>query len=452
MVQLFVCTSVNTLATAVAAIEAGVIPSSDGPRLLLAFNGAPIPEVIEPFQDRAASAPLLRHFDSVIDLNAEFAPHEPAHWNPRVLDAPVFERLLRRQWGIGDAEVELFVQSPQAPPTTGLASMFASGPIHVISDGLMTYAPIRNKLPGLVLARIRSVIYLDLLESTQPLLFSECPEVERRAVPIEAVRDAFVSVADAETDPAFVELVDDPRPTSLVLGQYLSALNIISASREISLQKDLIRLAAKSGAERVIFKPHPSAPPSAIQSIVSADYGLDVVVSDGPHVAETLMSRANCVQVVASFSTAMATARTLFGIDIASAGTEMLLKRLKPYENSNRVPLVIVDALTRSGIGDTPELSDLVRAVGYVQQPEIMDYLRDEATDYLDAMSPELRARYFPARRLAELDLPGGQFGKGERVAWALNQLDRTERGAEARRTLAAWRKRVAKARAALQG
>ena len=44
------------------------------------------------------------------------------------------------------------------------------------------------------------------------------------------------------------------------------------------------------------------------------------------------------------FSTALFTARQLFDLPVASAGTELVLERLAPYQNSNRIPATLVDA------------------------------------------------------------------------------------------------------------
>ena len=45
------------------------------------------------------------------------------------------------------------------------------------------------------------------------------------------------------------------------------------------------------------------------------------------------------------FSTALCTASAFYGIPVARIGTEPLLDRLTPYQNSNRVPVTLVDAL-----------------------------------------------------------------------------------------------------------
>ena len=67
---------------------------------------------------------------------------------------------------------------------------------------------------------------------------------------------------------------------------------------------------------------------------------------DTPVLAEVLFyQRLRPALVVGCFSTALLTASALYGLPVARIGTELLLERLAPYQNSNRVPVTIVDAL-----------------------------------------------------------------------------------------------------------
>ncbi|WP_062464893.1 polysialyltransferase family glycosyltransferase [Demequina soli] len=452
MTQIFMSTSLSAIATVVAAIDAGLV-EDNGPRLLLAVNGAPVPEVTTSLLDQPGAKPLLDRFDRVIDLNEFTAPHAPNHWNPRDVDLPVFARVLRDDWDLGTEDIELFVQSPQVAPAKTLMRMFESGTVHVISDGLMSYSPLRSEIPYSIQSRIASLIYLDLLDGVRPVLFSEL-DIELRAVPADAARAAFALAADAETDPLFAEICADQRPTALVLGQYLSSIRLIPASEEIALQERMIERAIGMGAERVLFKPHPAAPPAAVSRLVEGHLDVDIVVVDTPWVAESLMPRINCVGVIAAFSTGLATARSIFDLAIDAVGPEELLPRLDPYENSNRIPLVAVDALTRAD--DTfraPEaLQRLVRAVGYVQQPKIVAHLRDEAIDVIGSLSVADRERYFPASRLAKLGLPGGSLkGEGMRAV-ITHQLDKSDQGQVFHRAVSVLRGRTRRAVKVLRG
>jgi hypothetical protein len=104
---------------------------------------------------------------------------------------------------------------------------------------------------------------------------------------------------------------------------------------------------------------------------------------------------------------------------VARVGTETLLDRLTPYENSNRVPATVVDALLpdladpaavtegRRGM-DTETLAALVRAVGFAMQPKVLPELRPAAEGYLREHLDARTWRYFKKRRLTSLGLPGG--------------------------------------------
>jgi hypothetical protein len=113
--------------------------------------------------------------------------------------------------------------------------------------------------------------------------------------------------------------------------------------------------------------------------------------------------------VVGCFSTALITARRHFDLPVATVGGEMVLERLTPYENSNRIPATITDALlprlSADGSLEEPppvDLGALVGAVGYCMQSEVYPELRESAAAYLDAHGP---TRYFKRQRLAALDL-----------------------------------------------
>jgi hypothetical protein len=108
--------------------------------------------------------------------------------------------------------------------------------------------------------------------------------------------------------------------------------------------------------------------------------------------------------VVGCFSTGLLTARRYFGLPVASYGTRLVLDRLAPYENSNRIPATIVDALlprlSPEGHIDQPpavDLPALVRAVGYCMQAETYPELRPAALEF--------DARYFKRKRLETLGL-----------------------------------------------
>jgi hypothetical protein len=97
-----------------------------------------------------------------------------------------------------------------------------------------------------------------------------------------------------------------------------------------------------------------------------------------------------------------------------------VLARLAPYQNSNRVPLTIVDALlpdladaaaVDSWAMPSPErvdaLAALLGAVAFAMQPKIHPGLRESAEAYLSRHLNPHTWRYFKRKRLTALALPG---------------------------------------------
>ena len=202
---------------------------------------------------------------------------------------------------------------------------------------------------------------------------------------------------------------------------YLSALGILSPDEEDALHLRMLRGVVALGHERVVFKPHPSAPARFTRSLEeeAGRLGAELVVCETPVLAEVLFQRTRPALVAGCFSTALLTASALYGLPVARVGTDLLLERLTPYENSNRVPVTIVDALLptledpaavaeRRPGRDVEALGALVRAVGFAMQPKILPGLRAETERYLAVHQGEDPLRYFKRRRLTSLGLPGG--------------------------------------------
>src|SRR5699024_9798639 len=84
------------------------------------------------------------------------------------------------------------------------------------------------------------------------------------------------------------------------------------------------------------------------------EFGLEFVLADVPLLAEIVVAATRPELVVSCFSTGLATAKGLYGCQTAAVGTERLLAELAPYQNSNRIPLTIIDAL-HSGRYELPD-------------------------------------------------------------------------------------------------
>ncbi|MFC8200879.1 alpha-2,8-polysialyltransferase family protein [Streptomyces sp. NPDC060006] len=410
--RIFMASTLYGTATLAAAVDADCFRPADR-RVLLVSNNSATPETTPGVDEMPGFEQLRGRFDDVISWNETISPFHPGGWTPRPDDVPLWERHLRLAWGLGDDDVELVVESIQVNPALGVAQIFTGAPVTVYADGLMSYGPTRSKIDPLVGTRIDRLLHLDLVPGLTPLLLTEFG-VRPELVPTDAFSKVLTELVDTgDALPA----IDEP---ALLLGQYLSALGILTAEEEEDLHVRMLRGAVELGHERLVFKPHPSAPARWSRALEkeAERIGADLTVLDTPVLAEVLYQRMRPALVVGCFSTALLTASALYGLPVARIGTGPLLERLTPYENSNRVPVTIVDALLpeltdraavteqRRSMGPD-ELSELVRAVGYAMQSKIYPDARPDAEHYLTRRLDTHTWRYFKRRRLTSLGLPG---------------------------------------------
>ncbi|MEU3900498.1 polysialyltransferase family glycosyltransferase [Streptomyces sp. NPDC045251] len=414
--QIFCASTLYGAATLAAAIDAECFGPADR-RILLVTNNGATPELSPAFDSSPAFAHLRDRFDAVLSWNEVIAPFHPGGWSPRADDQPLWERHLRLLWGLGEDRIELAVESIQVDPALAICQIFGGTPVDVYADGLMSYGPTRFRIDPLVGTRVRRLLHLDLVPGLKPLLLTEFG-VEPELVPT----DAFLKVLDELGGAAGPAAAATPgtEGAALLLGQYLSALGILTAEEEEDLHLQMLRGVVRLGHRRVVFKPHPSAPALWSQALEreARHLGAELTVLDTPVLAEVLYRRMSPELVVGCFSTALLTASALYGLPVARTGTGTLLERLTPYENSNRVPVTIVDALLpdladgtavaerRRGM-DVAELTDLVRTVGYAMQAKLYPGLRPTAEKFLSTRLNSHTWRYFKRRRIASLALPG---------------------------------------------
>ncbi|MCD7438726.1 alpha-2,8-polysialyltransferase family protein [Streptomyces lincolnensis] len=408
--QVFCASTLYGVATLAAAIDSDLFAEPDR-RVLLVFNNSTTPETTPSLDQMPGFEPLRSHFDEVLSWNEAIRPFHPGSWTPRADDIPLFERYLRLLWGLGEDRVELVLESIQVTPALTVAQLFTGAPVDVYADGLMSYGPTRNKLDPLVGTRVRRLLHLDLVPGLTPMLLTEF-DVPPAVVPT----TAFLKVL-GELTAALPDLPVLPDDAALLLGQYLSALNILSPAEEEDLHVRMMRGAVERGHRSVVFKPHPTAPARYSRALETeaAKLGVDLTVLDTPVLAEVLFEKARPALVVGCFSTALFTASTFYDLPVARIGTERLLDRLTPYQNSNRVPALLADAVlpdleSRAGEDALPEdeLNGLVTAVGFSMQPQIYPSLRPAAERYLSKQFRQRTQRYFKRKRLTSLGLPGG--------------------------------------------
>ncbi|MCM2421207.1 alpha-2,8-polysialyltransferase family protein [Streptomyces sp. RKAG293] len=419
--QIHVASTLYGAATIAAALDAGLFGPADR-RLLLISNNSAVPETTPAVDEAPGFGALRGRFDRVLSWNETIAPMHPSDWAPRPEDVPMWERYLRMLWDLGDDDVALIVESIQVKPAAALVRLFPAAPIEVYADGLMSYGPTRDKLEPLVTTRINQLLHLDLVTGLRPLLLTEYG-IEPRIVPAAEFTKVLAELADASGGQDEAELSAVPEDAALLLGQYLSALGILTAAEEEELHLRMLRGAAALGHRRIVFKPHPIAPAHWSEPLEreAAALGVELTVLDSPVLAEVLYQRARPALVVGCYSTALLTASAFYGIPVARTGTEMLLERLSPYQNSNRVPVTIVDSLlpdlddaeaVRTWSPPAPEriagdLTPLLRAVGFCMRAELYPELREETVAYLSKQLNARTWRYFKRRRLASLALPG---------------------------------------------
>ncbi|MFJ6568048.1 polysialyltransferase family glycosyltransferase [Streptomyces sp. NPDC091292] len=412
--RIFLSSTLYGAATLAAALDADCFGPADR-NVLLVANNAATPETSPSLDEMPGFERLRGRFDEILSWNETIAPFHPGAWAVRADDVPLWERHLRLAWRLGDDDVSLVVESIQVNPAMAVAQIFTGAPIEVYADGLMSYGPTRNKLDPLVGTRVRRLLHLDLVPGLTPLLLTEFG-VRPEIVPT----DAFLKVLGELGDDVSAAALPDLETPALLLGQYLSALEILTDEQEEDLHLRMLRGAVDLGHRRIVFKPHPTAPARWSRGLEAEaeKLGVELTVLDSPVLAEVLYQRMRPALVVGCFSTALLTASALYGLPVARVGTDTLLDRLTPYQNSNRVPLTLVDvllpdltnrkAVEEQRIGKAgDELNGLVVAVGFAMQPKVYPDRRADAEKYLTAHLNERTWRYFKRRRLTTLALPG---------------------------------------------
>jgi len=413
--QLIVASTFYQCLSLAAAVDAGVLPDADE-RLLVLANSSQVPELSPALQEHQGFAAVATRFDRVVDLAALLSPRRPVQFAPRSVELLTWQRLLRSHWDLGATPVQIFMDSVQVNPALALAVIFDEADLYVHSDGLMTYSPTRKALPLHLSQRLSGLVCVDLVPGLVPQLLAE-ERIAHLVVPRDPVRQLIKEIC-ATTDAVSAP---DHRPTALILGQYLGSLQLLTWQQEIDLHRQMITEAAALGAKVCVFKPHPSAPPTAgVELSATADLaGVELIIDPSPEIAEVTMHRYQPGWVISCFSTGLATARYLLGIEPVAVGTGDLLAALKPYENSNRVPLVLAEALyARRGFEAPDETEDgdprldlqrLVDSVAYCMQPSMLASSAERARSYLGLIAddPDLLTTFFRRRRLTTLQLPG---------------------------------------------
>ncbi len=238
---------------------------------------------------------------------------------------------------------------------------------------------------------------------------------EYHAVPVEAFLAVLRTIEPAPREPA------TDGPVVLVVGQYLADLGLLTPEEDLALLDRMIAVAIEVEPEAaVLVRAHPRASVRGQERAMDRYRALGYDVRPAPAVGlvETLFTDLDVRAVVSCFSTALFTARSL-GIRTVSVGAREMLRTLRPYQNSNRVAIVLADLLSEraplSGGGTEPGETDqalvgLVLALTSLSmQPGVLEAWIGRYDEQLLALSPAQRdvvRRYVSAARLRRL-VPG---------------------------------------------
>jgi hypothetical protein len=452
--QIFVASTLYGALTLSAAVDAGQFgPAGSARRILVVCTNTEIPEVTTPLDAMEGFESLRPRFDAVISWNEVIFPYHPSLWDPRTQDVPMWRELLGMRWNIPDGPMELVVESIQVKPALTFCKIFRNASITVYADGLMTYGPTRNELARDVHSRIRRTLYLELVPGLRPLLLTEY------GVPSEPVEPTAVQRVFAEFGQACVPALQEAIPpgfpsghrgAAMLLGQYLSSIGLLTEEEEERLHLRMFEAAVGLGFTSVLFKPHPSAPQSFSESLVvrARELNVQLLVLETPLLAEAVFGYLGPVAVIGCFSTALFTARAVYGIPAAAVGAREVLRKLRPYPNSNRIPVTICEValpdLEAAGFAGPDllaspdwvhgELAEYVAAVGYCMQPERNPHLRERTVAYITRALPQMEARpalrmHFKPDLLYKLSLPGAP---SEAEMRALEQAEKERKGKKA--------------------
>lgn len=387
-----------------------------GDRVLLVANTVAAPEAVPPLHELPEYAGLLARFGHVVYLNDLIAPEHPFGWSP-VADthhARLATAQLLAACGISPgAPHTLWIESIQGTASHSLARLFDTARIRVYADGLMTYGPTRIGIPAVIGDRIDAVVHLDLVPGHRPFVLREfAPEYE--SFPVRDFLPVLRSVGR-------IDVSDHDGPFSIVVGQYLADLELLTPEQDAELLERMIRSALDAEPDvPVLVRAHPRSSGRAVERVVDrfAGEGHDVRVLPSGGLAESLFESLDVRLVVSCFSTALFTARSM-GIRTIAVGTRAVLRRLRPYPNSNRMAVVLADLLNEAvplegGPVRPPEtdpaLIDLVMGVTALSmQPGVLEHLHGVYDDAVLALPPAQFAvlrRYVVAERLRRL-FPG---------------------------------------------
>ena len=213
------------------------------------------------------------------------------------------------------------MDSVQVNPALALARIFDEADLYAHSDGLMTYSPTRKQLPRQLGQRLVGLVCVDLVPGLSPKLLTE-EAVTHLMVPADSVRQLIKEVT--EVGDGAGPTAHDDRPTALILGQYLSSLQLLTRQQESELHRRMIAEAATRGAEVCRIQATPEL--TTHRDLGAGRAGRATGDRAGRRSRARRSPRSPCAAaeprwVISCFSTGLATARYLLGIEAVAVGT-----------------------------------------------------------------------------------------------------------------------------------
>lgn len=389
MKTVFQVTRTAGLVTAQQIAEYLGVEKSD--RILIQARTGRTPELEELFVDNDDLAPIVREFGHFYDLNSALDGTHPFTWGTKGLhpSRALLEEALRRALGLlPDEPVRLVVESIQAPPSKTLAAIFRAAPIHLYTDGLMSFGPLRHFVHPHITTRVEMVHYVDLLSGTEPLILRDVPGIEYQKILIDDYVARLTHVSPA------AERASWPYPdrVAIVLGQYIADIGLLTLDEDEHLLRRMIEVALECETAAVLVKPHP-ATDAAMATRVVAEYAAqhDVRLLADRRPVEAILSEAPSPgTVVSCFSTGLFTAAAL-GWSPIQVGADRMRKVLR-RNNSNLFPVLLTQALLPGvrwsgprtvepatfALADPVRRAFFVRMLGYCLEPDAL-YLERQA-------------------------------------------------------------------------
>lgn len=423
MKRLFAVDSPLGLIVAAAALRAGSFDrphtgqdasSTPVENIALLVESAEYPELVRRVTDLPGLAPVVDVFDRVISLNDTIFPLHPAHWEPTVVELPVWERLMRNAWSLGGESVELVVESLTVGAGLALARIFANTQIHLCSAHATQYSPAPKPLTPAVRLRISQTVHWPLVAGLDPAMASEYA-IATTAVPTAAI-SALIDDVVANipvTDSTLVVPSPEGRPTALLLGQNLAQQGHLSLDEESDVHVDMVRQAVADGAQTIVFVPHPGTPHTRHDLLQQAAQqgGSSLTIDHSGLPAEVLAQVLAPDRIISGTTSAILTIRQLWDFAdrdthaLSSIATHSALHEIAPLSAPARMTAALVDAVIDQKITDADAVG-IMTALAFSMQPRRLMSWQAAASTALAPLPEDIRERYINAVRRTALKLP----------------------------------------------